>query len=130
MSLHKTDRILSELPLPALPCLLYRMVSSLMNAFEGEYLCLCEISLNVNKFIAVLLLAVLFIRYLFFFFLYCTLLLLVYIFIPCLYFCLFVDHVSNTIIYGAFVCHFKNTISVTILTSSCCYCLAQIFNKS
>ena len=46
-----------------------------MNALEGECLCLGEISINVNKLLAVLLLPVyLFIR----FFLYCTLLLLVY----------------------------------------------------
>ena len=57
-SSHKTDEILSELPLLTLSCLLYRMVSSIINALEREYLCLLEICINVNKFLAVLLLAV------------------------------------------------------------------------
>ena len=58
-------------------------------------------------------------------FLYCTLLLPVYFFIPffipllLLYFCLFSDHVNKPIIFvfGAFVYNFKKTISsfVTIL---------------
>ena len=34
------------------------MVSNLMNVLEGEFLCLCEISINVNKLLAVLLLPV------------------------------------------------------------------------
>ena len=65
MSSHKTDWILSELPLFALlSCLLYGMVSSLMNAFEREYLCLFDISVNVNQLLALLLLPVyLFIRF-------------------------------------------------------------------
>ena len=85
-------------------------------------------------------------------FLYCTLLLLVYFFIPffkqrlllfvcffiaffklmLLYFSLFVDHVNKPIIFdfGVFVYHFKNTISIFV-TISYVYCLnwalARIF---
>ena len=58
VSSHKTDWILSELPLLALSYILYHIVRSLMNAFEGEclnVLCLTEISINVNKLLAVLL---------------------------------------------------------------------------
>ena len=81
-SSHKTDEILSELPLLTLSCLLYRMVSSIINALEREYLCLLEICINVNKFLAVLLLAV----YLYIhFFLSCTLLSFVYSFIAIFY---------------------------------------------
>ena len=54
VSSDKTDWILYELPMLALSCLLYRMVSSLMNALEGECLCLCEISINVNKLFIVI----------------------------------------------------------------------------
>ena len=61
-------------------CLLYHMVSCLMNASKGECLCLREISIIVNKSVAVLLLPVLLIRY----FLYCTLLLPLYFLIPLL----------------------------------------------
>ena len=84
MSSHKTDWILSELPLLALFCLLYCKLSSVVNVLEGECLSLCEISINVSKLLAVLLLPVyLFIRFL----LYCTLLLSVYFLIPFLYWC-------------------------------------------
>ena len=41
-------------------CLLYCSLSSLMNTLEGECLCLHEISVNVNKLLAVLLLSVYF----------------------------------------------------------------------
>ena len=58
MSSHKTDWILFELPLLALSCLLYRRVSSLIKAPEGECLCLRKISINVNKLFTVLLLPV------------------------------------------------------------------------
>ena len=52
-------RLLSELPLLALSLVFsIAMVSNLMNAVEGEYLCLHEISINVNKLLAVLLLPV------------------------------------------------------------------------
>ena len=113
MSSHKIDWILIELPWFALSCLLYRMVSSLLNALEAECFCLCEISIIVNKLLAVLLLPVLFIRY----FLYCTFLspvyflILLFLYWCCcclftslspffilkllLYFWLFVDHVTS-----------------------------------
>ena len=115
VSSHKTHWILSESPLLALSCLLYRVVSSLMNTLEGEYLCLREIPINVNKLLAVLLLHVLFICY----FLYCTLLLFVYFFIL-FYFCLFIDHINKLIIivFAACVYHFKNTISIFITMAS------------
>ena len=58
VSSHKTDWILSELPLPAMSYLLYCRVGSLMNALEGICLCLREISINVNKLLAMLLLLV------------------------------------------------------------------------
>ena len=77
VSSHKTDWILPESPCFALSCLLYRMVSSLMNTLEGECFCHREISINVNKLLVVLLSLVLFIRYFF----YCSLLLPVYILI-------------------------------------------------
>ena len=54
VSAHKTGWIISELPLLALSCLLYRMVNSLMNGLEGECNSLREISLNVSKSFAVL----------------------------------------------------------------------------
>ena len=64
VSSHKTDWILSESPLPTLSCLLYRMTSNLVDALEREYLCLRKISINVHKWLSVLLLPVyLFIRY-------------------------------------------------------------------
>ena len=43
-----------ELPLPELSCLLYRRVSSLINAREEECRCLREISINVNKLVIVI----------------------------------------------------------------------------
>ena len=126
-SLH-TQRVFTQdwlnsfwIPLSALSCLLYRRVSCLINALEGECLCLLEISINVNKSLAELLLRV----YLFFrlslillfvvaflllnpFFI--LMLLLVYFFISffilmLLYFSLFVYHVNKPIIFifGAFV---------------------------
>ena len=49
-----------------------------MNALEGKYLCLCEISINLNKLLAVLLLHV----YLFIRFFSRNLLSLVYLFLP------------------------------------------------
>ena len=142
VSSHKTHWILSESPLLALSCLLYRVVSSLMNTLEGEYLCLREIPINVNKLLAVLLLHVLFNEctwrgislpsrnpykckqiacsfivacfvYMLFFILH--LLLFVYFFIL-FYFCLFIDHVNKPIIlvFAACVYHFKNTISIFV----------------
>ena len=59
-------------------CLLYHMVSSLMNSLERGWLCLHKISIIVNKSLEVLVFTVVFIRYL----LYCILLLLVYFLIP------------------------------------------------
>ena len=46
MSSHKTDWILSKFPLLAWACFLYHMVRRIMNALEGEYLCLRKISIN------------------------------------------------------------------------------------
>ena len=46
MSSYKIDGILSKLPLLALSTCLYRRVSCLMNALEGECL---RLSINVNK---------------------------------------------------------------------------------
>ena len=118
----------TESPFPALACLLYPVISSLLNALEGECFCFCELSINVNKLLALLLLHV-FIRFFYtalcywlfiskslFIFLYCTLLLVVYLFVPLffliltvlLYFCLLVNHVNKPLI---FVYYFKNTTS-------------------
>ena len=58
VSLHKTDLLLTETPLHTLSCLLYRRVRSLMDALEAEFFCLREISIYVNKLLAVLLLYV------------------------------------------------------------------------
>ena len=129
---HKAAWILSEMPLLALSCLLYSMVSSLMSELDGECLLIREIFIFVNKSLAVLLLPVLFIRY----FLYSAFLLPVYFLITLfllfywccclftslppyfilkllLYFCLFVDHVNKPIIFvfGAYIYHLRNTIS-------------------
>ena len=91
------------IPLPALSCPLYRIISSLMNALGVECFCLCEISINVNK-----LFIVIFVFYLHcllhvyclipFFILFVVACLLVYFFfilILLLYSCLFVDHVNK-----------------------------------
>ena len=56
-----------------------------MNALEGECLCLCEKSININKLLAVWLLPV-------YFFIYFLMLMLL------LHLCLFVDHVNKPII--------------------------------
>ena len=70
----RTTIILCTLPLLLLSYLLHCMISSLMYVLEGECLCLHEISKNVNKLPAVLLLPVyLFIRLLFNTALYCYL---------------------------------------------------------
>ena len=86
-----------------------------MNALVGECFCLGEISINVNNlfvyFVYVhpsrIVVAI------FSLFLYCTLLLLVYFFIP-LFLFLYLYHINNAIIFvfGAFVYNFKNTISI------------------
>ena len=85
-----------------------------------------EISINVNK-LAVLLLPVYLFTCLSVFLLYCTLLLLVYFFIPFLY-CivvaifLFIRWLCKQIhyfcLFGAFVYHFKVTISIFV--TICC----------
>ena len=86
VSSHKTDWILAELPLPALSCLLYLRVSSLMNAVQEECLCLREISINVNKLL--LCCCCLFTCWSAFFF----------ILILLIYFCLFVNYVNKPIV--------------------------------
>ena len=90
VSSHKTDWIVSELPLPALSCLLYRMVNSLMNALKVEWICLYEISLNVNKLFIVV-----------FVFLYVVVAYLLlnpfFILMLLLHFFLLVNHVNNSI---------------------------------
>ena len=93
MSSHRTDWILSELPLLAMSCLVYCLVSRLMNAFKGECLCLCETPININKLFIVILVcclhcpwSVVVVRLLVYpLFLHCTLLLPVYFFISFLY---------------------------------------------
>ena len=99
----------------------------LMNAHAWE--CLREISINVSKlfimyFVYVrpcrVAVACLFVYPLF---LYCTLLLLVYFFISLFFFCtdvvaifLFIRYVNKytIFVFGAFVYHFKNTISIFV----------------
>ena len=84
------------------------MVSNLMNAVEGECLCLCEISIYVNKLVAVLLLPV------YFFIPFFILMLL-------LHSCLFVDHVPCPLSLFRSFClsllshhiHFRNNMSST-----------------
>ena len=103
VSSQKTNWIPSESTLPVLSCLLYCRLSSLMNTFGGFCLFLCEIFINANKLLAVLVLPV----YLFICF---------FILMLLLYFCLFVGCVKKPIIFvfGIFVYHFKNTISIVI----------------
>ena len=123
MSSHKTDWILSKLPLLALSCLSYRIVSGLMNELEEECLCLREISIDVNKLLAVLMWPIYF--FILHFVVACLLLnplfllmllLLIYLlFIPffilmLLYFCLFFVYY----LLRAFVYHFKKTISIFV----------------
>ena len=109
VSSHKTDLILcelatgwilTELPLLAPYCLLYRMISSQMNALEGECFCLREISINVNSCWHCC-------CCMFYSFFILHLLLIVYFLIPFyflplmwLYFCLFINHVNKSIIFG------------------------------
>ena len=117
MSLHKVDRILTESQLPILFCLLEARLRSLMNVLEGECFCLCEISINVDKLLAVLFLYVFIHYFILHFVVGCLLLnLSFFILMLLLYFCLFINHVSKFIIFvfGAFVYHFKNTISIFI----------------
>ena len=106
-SSHNTDWILSESPLLALYCLLYRIKASEQS---NECLCLCEIFINLNKLLAVLLLPVYFLSSSF-------------ILMLLLYFCLFVGYISKPIIFvfGAFIYNFYNTISifVTIFYINC-----------
>ena len=80
------------IPLPAPSHLLYCRVKSLINALLGQYLCLREISINVNKCFIVILYfdivvpSVLFLHaYLFISFYMLMFLLLVYFFIPLFY---------------------------------------------
>ena len=90
-----------------------------MNALEEECLCLCDILINVNKLLAVLLLSV----YLFIYFFYAALCCCLFtssfpffILMLLLYFCLFIDHVNKQIIFvfGAFVYQLNNTISIMV----------------
>ena len=99
VSSHKTDWILSELPLLALSCLLYCRLSSLRNALKGECLCLLEISVNEKKVVYIIV---------FVYFVYAILVVLllhVYLFISIffilillLYFYLFIDYVNKFIV--------------------------------
>ena len=121
VSSHKTDWILSELPLFALSCLLYRRVYSLMNAPEGGCLCLREISVNVNElftfFLAVLWLPVyLFIR---FFILHCCCCpftsLSLFLYWCCWY--IFVSSLCKQVhcfCFADFVYHFNNTVFIFV----------------
>ena len=112
-------------------CLVYCLVSRLMNAFKGECLCLCETPININKLFIVMFVfclrcpcSVVVVRLLVDpLFLHCTLLLPVYFFIRffilmlLLYFCLFVNHVNKPIIFvfGALVYHFNNAFPLRII---------------
>ena len=117
MSSHKTDWIISELLITTLACLLYGNENNLMCDLERGYLCLWDISINVNSIIYVIVVCVVL-----FTFVLAVLLLLVYFFIPFLYWCccyIFVDlliMLTNPIIFvfEAFVYHFKNTISILV----------------
>ena len=74
-------------------CLLYCMISSMMNALEGECFCLREISPNIHKLLALLLL-VFTSSFPFIYFLF--------------YFTYFI------LVFAAFVYYFKNTISIFV----------------
>ena len=117
VSSHKTDRIQSELPLPALSCLLYCRLNSTINAFEEECLCLHEISINVNMLLSLLL---------FVYFVYicpCSVVLPVYLFIPFLS-CTFV---ACLLLYPLF---YTNVVSIFLFIRwSCkqvhCFCFGS-----
>ena len=95
------------------------MVSSLMNALEGECLsrnlCKCK---QVAR--SVIVLACLFVYPLFYTALCCCLFTSFFILLLLVYFCLFVDHVNRPTIFvfDAFVYHFKNTISIFVTLCS------------
>ena len=85
-----------------------------------QCLCLLEISINVNKLIAVLLLPVYFLIPFF-----------ILMLLP--YFCLFVDHVNKPIIFvfGIFVYHFKNiTFMFVTIYSEFHECLQKCLQKN
>ena len=115
---------ITEPPLPVLSCLLCPTISRLMNALEGECFCLREISINVNRLLILLLLHVfilVFIRHFFigclFFktlliFLYCTLLLLVYFWIP-----LFYNVVACLLLYPL---HYTEIVAIFLFTRWLC----------
>ena len=90
-----------ESPLPTQSCLSYRRVRSLMNAFEGEIF-----SRNLYKCKQVAYSVV--VAYL--------LLYLLFILMCLLYFCILINYVNLPIIFvfGAFIYHFKDTISIVI----------------
>ena len=117
MSLNKTDRILTESSLRTLSCFLCRKMRSLMNALEAECFCLREISINVNKFLVVLLFYI-FISFFILHFVVGFLLLNHHFFVLMLllHICFFINHVNKSIIFVfvAFVYHFKNTISIFV----------------
>ena len=92
--LHKTDWILSELPLRVLSWILYLRVSSLMEN-EGEYLCLLKISINVNKLFIVI--CVFCLRCPCSVVVACLLVIPFFILMLLPYFCLFIDHVNKSI---------------------------------
>ena len=95
-------------PLPALPCLLYGRVNSLMNDLEirCSWIRLLEISINVNMVVP-LLFAYLFAFFVVPFFLFVYLPFCTFLLVLLVYFCLVVCHVNKFIVFVfvAFVYH-------------------------
>ena len=89
-----------------------------MNALEGECSCFREISINVNKLLAVLLLYIFSVFFILHFAVgYLLLDLSFFILMLLLYFRLFINPVNKAIIFvfRAFLNHFKHTISIFVI---------------
>ena len=97
------------LTLHTMYCFSYHRVSSLMNALAGEYLCLSEVCINVNKLFT---LAVLSLPVYFFIPLFCTDVVAIFLFTRWL--CKQVQ----CFVFGVFVYHFNNAIFVFLLMVS------------
>ena len=109
-SSHKTDWIRTELLLPAMSWFLYRMLRSVMIAFEGECLCLCEVPVNGSKLLVVFLMPV---YPLFYSRLFCCLFTSVSLFytdVVAIFLFIHWSYEPIILFFGAFLCHFTNTI--------------------
>ena len=119
MSSHKIDWILTELLLLTLSCLLYCMVSSLLDALEGECLCkqvVCSVVINCFVY-PVFFILYFVVAWLLLYPVFYTNAVAIFLFIrwsckQAYYFC-----------FKAFLYHFKNTISIFVKI----YCRIKTF---